>query len=156
MAATRKARAAMPESPTGSPRPATTAQARALRRRATLTERTLWARLRDRRLNGLKFRRQAPVGPCVLDFVCVARRLVIEADGPFHDAAKDAQRDQWLAAQGFHVLRFANVDILGASPALIDTILETASLLPSREKVAAKRTDEGAISVSPSYRPTRP
>ena len=80
------------------PRPATTAQARALRRRATLTERTLWTRLRDRRLDGLKFRRQVPVGRYVLDFVCLAHRLVIEADGPFHDEDHDAQRDQWLAS----------------------------------------------------------
>ena len=70
----------------------------------------------------------------MLDFVCLAHRLIIEADGPFHDPARDTHRDQWLAAQGFHVLRFANNDILGASPAIIDTILNTASLLPSREK----------------------
>jgi very-short-patch-repair endonuclease len=61
----------MPDSTAHDPsdrRPATTNQARALRRRATLTERTLWTLLRNRRLAGLKFRRQVPVGPYVLDF----------------------------------------------------------------------------------------
>lgn len=118
------------------PRPATTAQARSLRRRATLTERTLWTRLRDRRLDGLKFRRQVPIGPYVLDFVCLAHSLVIEADGPFHDEDQDAQRDQWLKSQGFHVLRFANRDILADGFRIADQILETIALLPSREKVS--------------------
>ena len=71
-------------------------------------ERALWKLLRDRRLGGLKFRRQFPVGRYVLDFVCLRHRLVVEADGPFHDPAHDAQRDAWLGAQGFRVLRFTN------------------------------------------------
>lgn len=67
--------------------------------------------MRDRRLEGLKFRRQVPVGPYVLDFACLRHRLVIEADGPFHDAERDAARDAWLTSQGFRVLRFSNHDI---------------------------------------------
>src|SRR5438874_2498246 len=116
-----------------SPRTATVRQARALRRRATLTERTLWILLRDRRLDGLKFRRQVPIGPYVLDLVCLSARLAIEADGPFHDAAHDALRDQWLATQGFQALRFTNSDILCDRHRVIDQI-QKASLLPSREK----------------------
>jgi very-short-patch-repair endonuclease len=112
-------------------RPATVNQARALRGRATLTERTLWTQLRDRRLAGLKFRRQVPVGPHVIDFVCLAHRLIVEADGPFHDPAHDALRDQWLRTQGFHVLRFENKTIL-AGLTVIDRILEIAARLPSR------------------------
>jgi very-short-patch-repair endonuclease len=131
------------------PRDATTSQARTLRRRATLTERRLWALLRDRRLDGLKFRRQVPVGPYVLDFVCLAHRLIVEADGPFHDPAHDALRDQWLITQGFHVLRFTNNEILGDGFRVIAQIQDTASLLPSREKVAAKPTDEGAVVTPP-------
>jgi very-short-patch-repair endonuclease len=136
----------MPDLSTDDPsarRPATVKQARALRRRATLTERSLWTLLRDRRLDGLKFRRQVPIGPYVVDFVCHAHRLIVEADGPFHDPARDARRDQWLATQGFHVLRFSNKAIQGAGFDVIDQILETASLLPLREKVAAKPPDEG-------------
>ena len=49
-----------------------------------------------------------PIGPYVLDFVCLRHRLVIEADGPFHDPVRDATRDAWLAQRGFHVLRFPN------------------------------------------------
>ncbi|MBS0362771.1 MAG: DUF559 domain-containing protein [Proteobacteria bacterium] len=122
--------------------PATKARARALRQSAPLAERILWKLLRDRRLIGLKFRRQVPVGPYVLDFVCFAHRLIIEADGPFHDATRDAIRDDWLAAQGFRTLRMPNRMILGDSSQAIDAILNV--LLPSREKVAAKLTDEGA------------
>jgi very-short-patch-repair endonuclease len=130
-----------PSTDPSSRRPATTRQARILRHRATLTERTLWTLLRDRRLDGLKFRRQVPIGPYVLDFVCLAHRLVIEADGPFHDDAHDAQRDRWLAAQGFRVLRFRNSDILADRDTVLEKVRE--SLLPSRVKVAAKPTDEG-------------
>jgi very-short-patch-repair endonuclease len=134
----------MPETPT--PRSATVAQARALRRRATLTERILWRLLRDRRLDGLKFRRQVPVGPYVLDFVCLARRLVVEADGPFHDPAHDARRDRWLAAQGFRVLRFANRDILCASAGVIDAILDAAAApLPSPVRVPSPLAGEGGL-----------
>ncbi|MDZ4370044.1 MAG: endonuclease domain-containing protein [Phenylobacterium sp.] len=103
-------------------RNSTVAQARALRRRATSTERFLWRLLRDRRLEGLKFRRQTPLGPYVLDFVCLRHRLVVEADGPFHDAVRDAARDKWLAAQGFRVLRFANRDITNRDWSVIDSI----------------------------------
>ena len=124
---------------TPSKRPATTSQARSLRRRATIAERALWKLLRDRRMAGLKFRRQVPVGPYVLDFVCLEHRLIVEADGPFHDPAEDAIRDAWLAAQGFRTLRLPNRIILGGQAR--DLILD--SLLPSREKVSAKLTDEG-------------
>jgi very-short-patch-repair endonuclease len=137
---------AMPDSTTHDPserRPATINQARALRRRATLTERTLWTLLRNRRLAGLKFRRQVPLGPYVADFVCLAHRLIVEADGPFHDPAHDARRDQWLRTQGFHVLRFGNKAIQDDGFSVIDQIQATATLLPLREKVSAKLTDEG-------------
>ncbi|HZZ32309.1 MAG TPA: endonuclease domain-containing protein [Phenylobacterium sp.] len=123
------------------PRHATVNQARALRRRATLIERTLWTLLRDRRLTGLKFRRQVPKGPYVLDFFCFAHGLAIETDGPIHDPVHDAARDRWLAAQGLRVLRLPNRDILGAAPSVIAKIPEaaqaTASLLPGENGPAA-------------------
>jgi very-short-patch-repair endonuclease len=78
---------------------------------ASSTERDLWRLLRDRRLDGLKFRRQVPIGPYVADFVCLRHRLIVEADGPFHDPDRDATRDAWLARQGFRVLRFSNHEI---------------------------------------------
>jgi very-short-patch-repair endonuclease len=97
--------------------------ARALRRRAPEIERFLWKLLRDRRLDGLKFRRQVPIGRYVVDFVCLRHRLVIEADGPFHDAEHDAARDAWLTLQGFRVLRFSNNDVYSRDWQVIGVIL---------------------------------
>jgi len=51
------------------------------------------------------------LGPYVVDFLCLRHRLIVEADGPFHDAGRDAIRDAWLASQGFRVLRFSNHEI---------------------------------------------
>jgi very-short-patch-repair endonuclease len=82
--------------------------ARRMRREPTATERLLWKLLRDRRLEHLKFRRQTPIGPYIADFVCFERRLIVEADGPFHDPERDAARDAWLRGQSFRVLRFSN------------------------------------------------
>ena len=87
--------------------------ARALRQRMTDAEQLLWRLLRSRRLAGLKFRRQHPVGPFVVDFACIAHRLVLEADGGQHaGSATDPRRDAWLRADGWRVLRFWNDDVL--------------------------------------------
>jgi very-short-patch-repair endonuclease len=85
-------------------------------------ERKLWAVLRDRRLAGLKFRRQVPIGPYVADFVCQRHRLIVEADGPFHD--DDTARDAWLEAQGYRVLRLKN-EMIDQPDVVIDAILRT-------------------------------
>ena len=85
--------------------------ARSLRARAPATETLIWDLVRDRRLSGLKFRRQAPVGPYVVDFFCARHRLIVEADGPFHDAEKDRARDAWLASQNFRVIRLPNAEV---------------------------------------------
>jgi very-short-patch-repair endonuclease len=98
-------------------------RARALRSNPTATERLLWSRLRQRKLGGLKFRRQAPMGPYVLDFLCLRHRIVVEADGPFHDPERDAIRDAWLNAKGFRVLRFSNREIQGEPELVADRIL---------------------------------
>ena len=83
--------------------------ARRMRKASTSNEAKLWKLLRDRRLGSLKFRRQVPVGPYIADFLCYRHRLIVEADGPFHqDADRDARRDAWLRRQGFRVLRFPN------------------------------------------------
>jgi very-short-patch-repair endonuclease len=98
-------------------------RARALRSNPTVTERLLWNRLRQRKLGGLKFRRQAPMGPYILDFLCLRHRLIVEADGPFHDPERDAIRDAWLQAKGFRVLRFSNQEIMGSAELVADRIL---------------------------------
>jgi very-short-patch-repair endonuclease len=111
-------------------REATIKRARRLRRNPSATERVLWDRLRQRRLAGLKFRRQMPLGPYVLDFVCLRHRLVVEADGPFHDPVRDAARDAWLLAKGFRVLRFSNREIQGAPDFVAERILAALEQLP--------------------------
>jgi very-short-patch-repair endonuclease len=87
------------------------ALARHFHRTPSASERMFWTLLRDRRLEGLKFRRQVPIGPYVADFVCLSCKLIVEADGPWRDEQHDAERDRWLTSQGFRVLRFSNGDI---------------------------------------------
>jgi very-short-patch-repair endonuclease len=111
-------------------REATIRRARRLRRNPSATERLLWDRLRQRRLEGLKFRRQMPMGPYVLDFVCLRHRLILEADGPFHDPIRDAERDAWLTAKGFRVLRFSNREIQGSPDLVAGRILAALEELP--------------------------
>lgn len=86
--------------------------ARQLRRSATDAERALWQRLRAQQL-GVKFRRQVPFGPYVLDFYCLQLRVAVEVDGGQHNAnMRDAARDAFLRERGIRVLRFWNHDVL--------------------------------------------
>ena len=89
-------------------------KARVLRKNMTDAERALWRSLRLRQMQGYKFRRQQPIGPCIVDFVCFEMKLVIELDGGQHaiEAYYDASRTKWLRHQGFTVLRFWNHDVL--------------------------------------------
>jgi very-short-patch-repair endonuclease len=86
--------------------PRTSARAKRLRSEPTQTETMLWARLRKLDAH---FRRQAPLGPYVVDFACLSARLVLEVDGGVHNrtdlALRDLERDAWLNAEGFQVLR---------------------------------------------------
>ena len=91
----------------------TLAKAQRLRRQLTDAERKLWSVLRNRQLDGAKFRRQQPSGPFIADFVCQDRRLIVEADGGQHSGnASDARRTAFLERKGYRVLRFWNNDIL--------------------------------------------
>jgi very-short-patch-repair endonuclease len=93
--------------------PFATSHARAMRREMTLAERRLWFLLRDRRLAGAKFRRQAPVGRYIADFVCLRHKLIVEADGGQHFVGNaDRARDRWLESEGYRVVRYSNIDIL--------------------------------------------
>jgi very-short-patch-repair endonuclease len=99
--------------------------ARAMRHVATDAERKLWLLLRDRRLDGVKFRRQAPFGPYILDFVCFERRLVIKVDSGQHlDSETDSLRDARLRAEGFHVLRYWNRDVLRNPEGVLTDLLK--------------------------------
>jgi len=94
----------------------TFSRARELREEMTLPEVVLWQALRKGQLAGLRFRRQHPVGPYILDFYCASARLAIEVDGLEHDTAEaahhDEQRRAWLAGRGIRVLRFIASDVL--------------------------------------------
>jgi very-short-patch-repair endonuclease len=82
--------------------------ARRLRQSETDLERRLWRELRNRRALGLKFRRQHPVGPYIVDFACLKARLLIEIDGYWHQFRKadDQARERELKATGFDVVRY--------------------------------------------------
>ena len=110
--------------------PRQTATARRLRRRQTEAERILWRALRARQLNGLKFRRQVPFGPYILDFYCPTARLVIEADGGQHTLARDAHRDAYLIRKGLIVLHFWNSDIHANLGGVLTHIATTAGGRP--------------------------
>jgi very-short-patch-repair endonuclease len=85
-------------------------RARALRAAQTEVEGRLWQRLRNRQLNGAKFRRQSPIGSYIGDFFCLQARLVVELDGSQHGEERERQADErrteYLKSQGYRVLRF--------------------------------------------------
>ena len=91
-------------------------RARSLRTKMTLPEVLLWQALRGQRLARLRFRRQHPVGPCILDFYCPSARLAVEVDGATHNSAEqirhDERRNASLASRNIKVVRIAAADIL--------------------------------------------
>jgi very-short-patch-repair endonuclease len=98
--------------------------ARALRKRMTDAERLRWRHLRNRELGGWKFRRQYPVGPFIVDFICVEKNVVIEVDGGQHaeNEALDLQRSAYLNKMGYRVLRFWNNEVLQETEAVLNAI----------------------------------
>src|ERR1041385_1765336 len=106
------------------------ATARRLRRDQTDAERKLWFRLRDRRLAGLKFRRQMPIDRYVADFCCESARLIVELDGGQHVDRTAADAERTLEAHGYLVLRFWNNDVLQNIDGVLQTIVDTASTEP--------------------------
>ena len=119
-------------------------RAKSMRSEMTDAERTPWMRLRAHRLNRLSFRRQTPIGPFIVDFVCHEQNLVIELDGGQHatddEAERDLKRTQWLQSRGYRVLRLWNSVVLRQCDSVVQKILEIIAepLPPSR---SATRTD---------------
>lgn len=99
--------------------------ARTLRHNQTDAEARLWSVLRNRQLEGLKFRRQQPIGGYVADFCCEELRLIIELDGGQHATleSKDRLRTIELENMKYQVLRFWNVDVFQSLDGVMDTIL---------------------------------
>jgi len=99
---------------------------RKLRRNSTEAEKALWQRLRNKQLEGLKFRRQQRIGQYIVDFVSFEGRLVIEVDGGQHavEREKDLEREQWFHSQGFQILRYWNDEVLGNIEGVLEVIRE--------------------------------
>jgi very-short-patch-repair endonuclease len=106
------------------------ARARTMRGAPTNAELRLWRLLRDRRMCGLKFRRQVPVGPYIVDFLCVASRLIVEVDGSQHaENGRDKIRDVYLLRDGWRVLRFWNHELIQNWEGVLETIVAHAASL---------------------------
>jgi very-short-patch-repair endonuclease len=95
-----------------------------LRRDRTEAEARLWRYLRNRQMEGAKFRFQVLVGPYVADFLCVEAKLIVELDGGQHgvQVEKDAARTKVLEAAGYRVLRFWNNDVLANTEGVLAEI----------------------------------
>ncbi len=119
----------------------TTDRARCLRRDATPAEKKLWSALRAGNLDGFKFRRQQRIGPFVADFACQSARLVIEVDGDSHVAQidYDARRTEFLAREGYRVLRFTNADVMDNLDGVCRAIELALAGRPSPSHAAAPR-----------------
>ncbi|SDN40576.1 Very-short-patch-repair endonuclease [Methylobacterium phyllostachyos] len=102
-------------------------RARHLRRTQTSAEAKLWRVVRNRALNGWKFRRQHPIDQFIVDFVCTEAKLIVEVDGATHsttaEIARDAERTKHIEACGFTLLRITNTDIHENRDGVRETIL---------------------------------
>jgi very-short-patch-repair endonuclease len=107
--------------------------ARSLRLNMSLPERMLWQALRKKQ-SGLRFRRQHPAGPYVLDFYCDAAKLCVEVDGGQHNfsVGRDAARDRWLERQGVRTMRVAARDVFENLEGVIEQIRLNSIPPPSR------------------------
>jgi very-short-patch-repair endonuclease len=108
-------------------------RARKLRRDVTEAEKKLWRVLRIVPMGGSHFRRQAPIGPYFADFACHTQRIVIELDGGQHEEAtqakRDGNRDEYMKANGYRVLRFWNNDVMKNLDGVLQVIVEAFSAL---------------------------
>ena len=106
-----------------------TRRARELRRNSSDAERRLWSFLRSPGFAHAKFRRQAPIGRYIVDFVSFKHRLIVEVDGGHHQQAgqvvHDANRTRWLESQGFQVLRFWNNEVFTEPNVVQNVIFES-------------------------------
>lgn len=121
-------------------------QARALRQSPTTAEQVLWRHLRNRQLAGTKFRRQHPLGPYILDFVCLEQGLVVEVDGGQHAdlqaQAYDRQRTVWLRQQGLRVLRFWNHEVVQQTNEVLAHVLQALTPALSRLREREVNTED--------------
>ncbi|MFH6783341.1 MULTISPECIES: endonuclease domain-containing protein [Methylobacterium] len=119
--------------------------ARDQRSLATRAEALFWSQVRAGRLSGHTFKRQVPITPSIVDFLCPAARLIVELNGEPHETAerrtRDATRDAWLRAQTFEIMRFTNDAFLGNPQRALDAVLaaverRTISPPPNTDRIA--------------------
>lgn len=106
---------------------------RELRKESTAAEKLLWNHLRNRKLNGLKFRRQHPIDKFVVDFYCHEKKLVIELDGGVHDIKENKEYDEartsMLAGLGIYVIRVRNEEVIDNEKIVLKRIIDAADML---------------------------
>lgn len=104
------------------------ALARGLRQKQTDAEKVLWLRLKNKQLEGVKFQRQQPIGPYIVDFASLQSKLIIEIDGGHHNEEKlrekDEKRTMWLKERGYQILRFWNNEVLLNTDGVLERIRE--------------------------------
>jgi very-short-patch-repair endonuclease len=122
-------------------------RAKRLRSIQTPAEQLVWSLLRDRRLAGLKFRRQFPIGPYIADFYCHEVKLVVELDGDSHEktADEDAERTRYLETRGLRILRVQNAEVLSDLESVAFGILKATGIdvqawLAERERGSRERS----------------
>jgi len=98
--------------------------ARNLRKTQTVAEKVLWFQLRNRRFSGFKFRRQRPIGPYIVDFCCLEKKIIIELDGGQHasQVAYDNSRTHFLESEDYRVLRFWDNETITNTDVVMDVI----------------------------------
>jgi len=136
---------------------ATEERARELRGELTPAEERLWSFLRRKQLDGLRFRRQHPVGRFIVDFFCPSHRLCVEVDGAVHEsqAERDAERTAVLSAAGYRMVRVRNEEVLTDLPSVLQRIREAAESKFSPPPELGEGPGEGAFSpgVTDLHRP---
>jgi very-short-patch-repair endonuclease len=115
-------------------KPILRARARELRREQTPAEQRLWHGLRQRRVGGIKFRRQVPIDRFIADFCCTRSRLIVEVDGSVHDREEqrryDEERTAVLEAAGYRVIRFTNTQVEAQLSEVLHTIFQACQQAP--------------------------
>jgi very-short-patch-repair endonuclease len=108
-------------------RPVNRIYAKVMRQSMTNAEMRLWQRLKKPGLEGLRFRRQCPIGPYIVDFFCPEKKLIVEVDGDQHGydsvGCSDMKRTVWLETQGYSVVRFWNTEVFENIDSVCEAIL---------------------------------